>query len=107
MKKNFRIEINKHLKAYNKVELVDSYLVDQAIFCLEEMYKLQLLIKTEGAVHIAQTKFPTKSGRVSSYEAFEKMYISICKELGLSPQSRRQWVKQIVTKKTAADELIK
>ncbi len=97
---SFKTEINKHLKAFDKVELVDSCVVDQAVFCLEGMYKLQKLIQTEGSVHIAQTKFPTKSGRVSSYEAFEKMYISICKELGLSPQSRKLWVKQTQTKKT-------
>ena len=103
---SFKTEINKHLKAYDKVELVDSYLVDQTAFCLEEMYKLQKMIQKEGSIHVAQTKFPTKSGRVAAYEGFMKIYVSACRELGLSPQARRQWVKQIIEKKTKADSLI-
>ena len=103
---SFKTEINKHLKAYDKTELVDSYLIDQAGFCLREMEKLQKEIEKDGATNVANSGFVQKSGRVSSYESFLKGFITICKELGLSPQARKAWVKQIIEKKTKADRLI-
>ena len=105
---NYKKEIETHLKAYDKVELVDSYLVSRAIFCLEQMDICEKDIEKNGSIHVTEkTKYPTKSGRVAAYEGYLKAFITISKELGLSPQARRQWVKQIKEKKLPGDDLIK
>ena len=91
---DFKKEINKHLKSFGKVELVDSYIVDRAVFCLEQMNICEQDLEAYGSVHVTKTGYPTKSGRLASYEGYLKAFITISKELGLSPQARKQWTKQ-------------
>jgi len=104
---NYKAEINKHLKAYDKVELVDSYILDRAVFCLEQMDICEDDIQKNSSIHVTKTGYPTKSGRLAAYEGYLKLYVSISKELGLSPQARRQWVRQEIKKKSKDDDLIK
>jgi len=88
-------KIKAHLKQFGKIMDIDDYLIDQAAFCLEQLEMLQMKIRTNGCV----TKTGSKSGYVSSYEAFEKAYKDIGIKLGLNPVDREKLKWEITKKK--------
>ena len=87
---NFKREINKHLKAFDKVELVDSYWEDQAVYVLEKLPEVKNKMDEIGLVHLTKTGYTAKNGYIQAFESLLKSFAAISIKLGLSPKDREK-----------------